>query len=68
MIPLANTVFITGASGGIGRSVCEIFLAQGDCVLAQCGKHAASLAGLLRQYPDTLRTVQCDLQDCEAVE
>ena len=65
---MANTVFITGASGGIGRSVCEIFLAQGDCVLAQCGKHAASLAGLLRQYPDTLRTVQCDLQDCEAVE
>ena len=65
---MANTVFITGASGGIGRSVCEIFLAQGDCVLAQCGKHAASLAGLLQQYPDTLRTVQCDLQDCEAVE
>ena len=65
---MANTVFITGASGGIGQSVCEIFLAQGDCVLAQCGKHAASLAGLLRQYPDTLRTVQCDLQDCEAVE
>ena len=68
MISLANTVFITGASGGIGRSVCEIFLAQGDCVLAQCGKHAASLAELLQQYPDTLRTVQCDLQDCEAVE
>ncbi len=65
---MANTVFITGASGGIGRSVCEIFLAQGDCVLAQCGKHAASLAELLQQYPDTLRTVQCDLQDCEAVE
>ena len=68
MISLANTVFITGASGGIGRSVCEIFLAQGDCVLAQCGKHAASLAELLQQYPDTLRTVQCDLCDCEAVE
>ncbi len=68
MIPLANTVFITGASGGIGRAICEIFLKQGDCVLAQCGKHAASLAGLLRQYPDTLHTVQCDLQDCEAVE
>ena len=65
---MANTVFITGASGGIGRSVCEIFLAQGDRVLAQCGKHAASLAELLQQYPDTLRTVQCDLCDCEAVE
>ena len=68
MIPLANTVFITGASGGIGRAICEIFLKQGDCVLAQCGVHAASLAGLLRQYPDTLHTMQCDLCDCEAVE
>lgn len=68
MIPLANTVFITGASGGIGRAICEIFLKQGDCVLAQCGVHAEALADLHAQYPDTLRTVQCDLCDCEAVE
>ena len=68
MIPLANTVFITGASGGIGRAICEIFLKQGDCVLAQCGVHAEALADLHAQYPDTLHTMQCDLCDCEAVE
>ena len=65
---MANTVFITGASGSIGRAICEIFLKQGDCVLAQCGVHAEALADLHAQYPDTLRTVQCDLCDCEAVE
>ena len=65
---MANTVFITGASGGIGRAICEIFLKQGDCVLAQCGVHAEALADLHAQYPDTLHTMQCDLCDCEAVE
>ena len=68
MIPLANTVFITGASGGIGQALCSVFLAQGDTVLAQCGVHPEALAGLRAQYPDRLRTVQCDLCDCEAVE
>ena len=65
---MANTVFITGASGGIGRALCEIFLKQGDTVLAQCGAHAEAIAELHAGYPDTLRTVQCDLNDCEAVE
>ena len=68
MIPLANTVFITGASGGIGQALCSVFLAQGDTVLAQCGVHPEALAGLRAQYSDRLRTVQCDLCDCEAVE
>lgn len=68
MIPLANTVFITGASGGIGRALCNVFLSQGDTVLAQCGAHPEALAGLRAQYPETLHTVQCDLMDCEAVE
>ncbi len=65
---MANTVFITGASGGIGQALCSVFLAQGDTVLAQCGVHPEALAGLRAQYPDRLRTVQCDLCDCEAVE
>ena len=65
---MANTVFITGASGGIGQALCSVFLAQGDTVLAQCGVHPEALAGLRAQYSDRLRTVQCDLCDCEAVE
>ena len=62
------TVFITGASGGIGQALCEAFLRQGDVVLAQCGKHAAALRPLREQYPDRLHTFSCDLCDSEAVQ
>ena len=61
------TVFITGASGGIGQALCKAFLQQGDAVLAQCGKHAAALRALREQYPDALHTFSCDLCDEEAV-
>lgn len=62
------TVFITGASGGIGLALCRVFLEQGDTVLAQCGARAAALRDLRELYPDRLRTFSCDLCDSEAVE
>lgn len=62
------TVFITGASGGIGLALCSAFLAQGDQVLAQCGKNAAALRKLREQYPETLRTFSCNLADEEEVD
>ncbi len=62
------TVFITGASGGIGVALCRAFLSRGDTVLAQCGKHAAALRDLREQYPETLRTFSCDLCDEEEVD
>ena len=62
------TVFITGASGGIGLALCRVFLAQGDTVLAQCGKNAAALRDLREQYGDRLRTFSCDLCDEEATD
>lgn len=62
------TVFITGASGGIGLALCRVFLQQGDVVLAQCGKNAAALRDLHEQYPDRLRTFSCDLCDEEATD
>ena len=61
------TVFITGASGGIGQALCKAFLEQRDAVLAQCGKHPDALRSLREQYPDRLRTFSCDLCDSEAV-
>ncbi len=62
------TIFITGASGGIGLALCRVFLEQGDAVLAQCGKHAAALRDLRKHYPEMLRTFSCDLNDEEEVD
>lgn len=55
----SGTVFITGATSGIGRELLAIFHAQGWNVIAH-GRSDVKLHDLKSQYPG-IRTVQADL-------
>ena len=65
---MKRTVLITGASGGIGRALCETFLSLGDRVFAQYNANKAPLDLLLAAYPDTLLPLQADLRNPDAVD
>ncbi|MBR3553671.1 MAG: SDR family oxidoreductase [Clostridia bacterium] len=57
---MPRTVLITGASGGIGRALCEAFLAIGDRVIAQYRSNPAPLTALQSRSGDRLAAVQAD--------
>lgn len=65
---MSGRVLITGASGALGRSVVERFLAAGDSVLA-VGATAAALAELTPLGPaETLTARRADLSSTPEVE
>lgn len=61
-------VLITGASRGIGLGLTQAYLARGSHVTAIARQPAAAVAlsALQPQYPDTLRTLACDLNSTDA--
>ncbi|GGH29054.1 SDR family oxidoreductase [Dyadobacter endophyticus] len=59
---MSKTIFITGASKGFGRIWAEAFLQRGDKVAATA-RNTEALKDLAAQYPDTLLTIQLDVND-----
>ena len=55
---------VTGASRGLGWSICEGLLAEGASVLA-VARTSGSLDELARRFPDALRVHRCDLGDLD---
>ena len=66
-----KTVLVTGGGTGLGRSMCERFLALGARVVI-CGRREAvldeALAAFEAAHPGRARRHVCDLRDPEAVE
>lgn len=58
-----KTVFVTGGTSGIGRSLVEIYTQRGWRVLT-CGRSVSSLARLEREIPGTL-ALPCDLSSAD---
>lgn len=61
-------ILITGTSRGIGLGLTQAYLARGARVTAVARAPAQShgLSDLQARYPETLRTVACDLNDSDA--
>jgi NADP-dependent 3-hydroxy acid dehydrogenase YdfG len=62
---MAKTIFITGASRGLGRVWAEAFLKRGDQVVAAV-RNPDSLADLATTYPSNLSVLQLDVTDRNA--
>jgi NAD(P)-dependent dehydrogenase (short-subunit alcohol dehydrogenase family) len=60
-------VLITGASGGIGIEVTRMFLLEGARVTGTYHRSAKPLEGLMKDWPDNLKTVKVDQTSEEAV-
>lgn len=58
---------ITGACGGIGRSICKYFIEQGDRVIA-LDRDMAALSSLQSELGAACLTVAADLTDADAVQ
>jgi NAD(P)-dependent dehydrogenase (short-subunit alcohol dehydrogenase family) len=62
---MAKTVFITGASRGLGRIWTEAFLKRGDRVVATV-RNPGSLNELVNKYPSNLLVQELDVTDKKA--
>lgn len=62
-----QTVVVTGAGSGLGRSITQRFAALGSRTVAVDLSDSA-LAALRSETPDPLETVACDVTDLSAVE
>lgn len=58
---------ITGSSSGFGRSLTEAVLKKGDRVVATARK-PEQLDDLIKQYPDTIKTVRLDVTNLQEVQ
>ena len=58
---------ITGSSTGFGRSLTEAVLKNGDRVVATARK-PEQLDDLVKQYPDTIKTVRLDVTNLQDVQ
>jgi 3-oxoacyl-[acyl-carrier protein] reductase len=66
--PLTDkTVFVTGATRGIGAAIVAALHADGARVLGHFGRDADSAKTLLAQYPERLTFLQANLMDPEAI-
>jgi NAD(P)-dependent dehydrogenase (short-subunit alcohol dehydrogenase family) len=59
---MAKTIFITGASRGLGRVWTEAFLKRGDQVVVAV-RNPDALKDLLNKYPSTLLALKLDVTD-----
>jgi len=62
---MAKTIFITGASRGLGRIWAEAFLSEGDQVIVAV-RNTDSLQTLVEQYPSQLLVLKLDVTDKQA--
>lgn len=62
---MAKTIFITGASRGLGRIWAEAFLHRGDQVIVAV-RNTLSLKELAERYPSTLLVLRLDVTDKKA--
>ncbi|WP_326984271.1 SDR family NAD(P)-dependent oxidoreductase [Chryseobacterium sp. MYb264] len=62
---MSKTIFITGASRGLGKIWTEAFLKRGDNVIAAV-RNLESLNDLSAEYPSTLKVVKLDITDRES--
>ena len=62
-----KNVLITGATGGIGRSIVEKFY-RNDYNICASGTNTKKLEDLKKLYPKRLKTIKCDLTDRAQIE
>jgi NADP-dependent 3-hydroxy acid dehydrogenase YdfG len=62
---MAKTIFITGASRGLGRIWAETFLSEGDQVIVAV-RNTGSLQELVEKYPSHLLVLKLDVTDKKA--
>lgn len=60
-------ITIFGASGKVGRLVCQEAVKRGHCVIACVHANAAVIQPLQMSYPDALYIRQCDIRSAEDV-
>ena len=66
---MSKTVFITGASRGIGLELTHQYLMGGDQVFAAArNPDAKGLAALKKEYPDSLTLIALDVTDPASIE
>lgn len=67
---VAKTIWLVGASQGIGLSLCEKLLAQGHQVIAssRSAESSSALQKLQPTYPNQLQTLNLDVQQTEQLE
>ena len=63
---MEKTVFITGASSGIGRATTELLAGKGYRIVA-CGRREQRLEALKEQWGEKLHTLAFDVRDRDAV-
>jgi len=63
---MEKTVFITGASSGIGRATTELLAGKGYRIVA-CGRREQRLAALKEEWGEKLHTLAFDVRDRDAV-
>lgn len=61
-----QTIYLTGATRGLGRAMAEDFLARGRTVVG-CGRDAARVAELKARFGAPHRFDVCDVSDAESV-
>ena len=64
---MTKTIFITGATAGIGRAAARRFAADGWTVIGT-GRREDRLAALAAELGDRFRPVALDMRDIAAVE
>lgn len=65
---MKKTIFITGATSGIGKAAAEMFAAQGHRLIL-CGRRQPALEELKAQFPDNeVCTLQFDVRSQQEVE
>ncbi len=61
-------VLVTGASGGIGLTTCQMFLEEGCNVTAHYNTNAKSLDSLVKKFDNRIFPVKADLRNTSEVE
>ncbi len=63
-----RTVFVSGASGGIGLHICRFLLEAGHQVAMQYHNNGDALRALLKEFPDRAHAFHADLLDDESID